>query len=193
MRNGGNSPLSGIVHALTLVVILLVLAPLAVNIPLATLSAILFVVAWNMSEAPHFIKLIKRAPKADVVILLITFVLTVFADLVVAVNIGVIIATLHFVKRMASSVEIKASTSPDLTQELAEHGLSQLPRDIAVYALEGPFFFAAAENFEHVMSNIQETPRILIIRLKWVPFMDITALQTLEAMIKRFQKNRSKC
>ncbi|WP_217543083.1 SulP family inorganic anion transporter [Vibrio metschnikovii] len=190
VRNGGNSPLSGIVHALTLVVILLVLAPLAVNIPLATLSAILFVVAWNMSEAPHFIKLIKRAPKADVAILLITFVLTVFADLVVAVNIGVIIATLHFVKRMASSVEIKASTSPDLTQELAEHGLSQLPRDIAVYALEGPFFFAAAENFEHVMSNIQEAPRILIIRLKWVPFMDITALQTLEAMIKRFQKKQ---
>ncbi len=188
VRNGGNSPLSGIVHALTLVVILLVLAPLAVNIPLATLSAILFVVAWNMSEAPHFIRLMKRAPRADVVILLITFALTVFADLVVAVNIGVIIATLHFVKRMASSVEIKASSSPDLSQELAEQGLSQLPKEIAVYALEGPFFFAAAENFEQVMSNIQDHPKILIIRLKWVPFMDITALQALEAMIQRFHR-----
>ncbi|MBT2980006.1 SulP family inorganic anion transporter, partial [Vibrio anguillarum] len=81
IRNGGTSPLSGVVHSLTLVIILIALAPLAVNIPLAVLSAILFVVAWNMSEVPHFIKLVKRAPKADVVILLLTFGLTVFADL----------------------------------------------------------------------------------------------------------------
>ncbi|NAX37356.1 sodium-independent anion transporter, partial [Vibrio sp. V27_P1S3P104] len=133
IRNGGNSPISGIIHALTLVIILLALAPLAVNIPLATLSAILFVVAWNMSEAPHFIKLIKRAPKADVAILLITFGLTVFADLVVAVNIGVIIATLHFVKRMAASVEVKASTPRELNYELQQHGMTELPREIAVY------------------------------------------------------------
>lgn len=192
IRNGGNSPISGVVHALTLVVILLALAPLAVNIPLATLSAILFVVAWNMSEAPHFIKLIKRAPKADVAILLITFGLTVFADLVVAVNIGVIIATLHFVKRMAASVEVKASTPRELNYELQHHGITELPREIAVYALEGPFFFAAAENFEQVMSSIQETPEILIIRLKWVPFMDITALQTLEDMIHHFHNKQVK-
>lgn len=192
IRNGGNSPISGIIHALTLVIILLALAPLAVNIPLATLSAILFVVAWNMSEAPHFIKLIKRAPKADVVILLITFGLTVFADLVVAVNIGVIIATLHFVKRMAASVEVKASTPRELNYELQHHGISELPREIAVYALEGPFFFAAAENFEQVMSSIQETPEILIIRLKWVPFMDITALQTLEDMVHHFHRKQVK-
>lgn len=192
IRNGGNSPLSGIVHALTLVVILLALAPLAVHIPLATLSAILFVVAWNMSEAPHFVKLVKRAPKADVVILLITFGLTVFADLVVAVNIGVIIATLHFVKRMASSVEVKASTPRELNYELKHHGITELPREIAVYALEGPFFFAAAENFEQVMSSIQESPEILIIRLKWVPFMDITALQTLEDMIHHFHRKQVK-
>ncbi|MCG3728653.1 SulP family inorganic anion transporter [Vibrio cincinnatiensis] len=192
IRNGGNSPISGIIHALTLVIILLALAPLAVNIPLAALSAILFVVAWNMSEAPHFIKLIKRAPKADVVILLITFGLTVFADLVVAVNIGVIIATLHFVKRMAASVEVKASTPRELNYELQHHGISELPREIAVYALEGPFFFAAAENFEQVMSSIQETPEILIIRLKWVPFMDITALQTLEDMVHHFHRKQVK-
>ncbi len=145
-----------------------------------------------MSEAPHFIKLIKRAPKADVVILLITFGLTVFADLVVAVNIGVIIATLHFVKRMAASVEVKASTPRELNYELQHHGITELPREIAVYALEGPFFFAAAENFEQVMSSIQETPEILIIRLKWVPFMDITALQTLEDMIHHFHNKQVK-
>lgn len=156
-------------HALTLVIILLVLAPLAVNIPLATLSAILFVVAWNMSEAPHFVQLAKRAPRADVAILLLTFGLTVFADLVVAVNIGVIIAMLHFVKRMASSVEVKANGSQEMSYELAQHGRSTLPRELAVYALEGPFFFAAAETFERVMGSIQETPQILILRLKWVP------------------------
>lgn len=188
IRNGGTSPLSGVVHSLTLVIILIALAPLAVNIPLAVLSAILFVVAWNMSEVPHFIKLVKRAPKADVVILLLTFGLTVFADLVVAVNIGVIIATLHFVKRMASSVEVKASTHHELSAELLRHGQTQLPRELAVYALEGPFFFAAAETFERVISSIQEQPEILIIRLKWVPFMDITGLQSIEEMIENFHK-----
>ncbi|EOW9440813.1 SulP family inorganic anion transporter [Vibrio cholerae] len=188
IRNGGNSPIAGVMHALTLVIILLVLAPLAVNIPLATLSAILFVVAWNMSEAPHFVQLAKRAPRADVAILLLTFGLTVFADLVVAVNIGVIIAMLHFVKRMASSVEVKANGSQEMSYELAQHGRSTLPRELAVYALEGPFFFAAAETFERVMGNIQETPQILILRLKWVPFMDITGIQTLEEMIQSFHK-----
>lgn len=188
IRNGGNSPIAGVMHALTLVIILLVLAPLAVNIPLATLSAILFVVAWNMSEAPHFIQLAKRAPRADVAILLLTFGLTVFADLVVAVNIGVIIAMLHFVKRMASSVEVKANGSQDMSYELAQQGRSALPRELAVYALEGPFFFAAAETFERVMSSIQETPHILILRLKWVPFMDITGIQTLEEIIQSFHK-----
>src|SRR4051812_45432829 len=96
IRNGGNSPIAGVVHALTLIVVILLLAPLAVHVPLAVLAAILFVVAWNMSEARHFIKMIKRAPLADVVILFVTFGLTVFADLVVAVNIGVILAILQF-------------------------------------------------------------------------------------------------
>ncbi|WP_073602155.1 SulP family inorganic anion transporter [Vibrio aerogenes] len=188
IRNGGNSPLSGIVHALTLIAILLLLAPLATHIPLATLSAILFVVAWNMSEVKHFIKLIKRAPLADVCILLVTFTLTVFTDLVVAVNIGVIISVIHFVKRMASSVEVKASTTDDLSDPLREYGQNQLPKEIAVYALEGPFFFAAADSFDKVMSSIQDLPTLLIIRLKWVPFMDITGLQALEDMIQSFRQ-----
>lgn len=186
IRNGGNSPIAGVMHALTLIVIVIALAPLAVNIPLATLSAVLFVVAWNMSEARHFITLIRRAPRADVVILLLTFFLTVFADLVVAVNIGVIIATLHFVKRMAASVEVTENTSEHLSHELQQHNLPALPRDLAVYALDGPFFFAAAEAFERVMASIAHPPRILIIRLKWVPFMDITGLQALEALIRHF-------
>ena len=122
IRNGGTSPLSGIVHSATLVLIVLFLAPLAVHVPLAALAAILFVVAWNMSEARHFVKMIKRAPRADTVILLVTFGLTVFADLVVAVNIGVILATLHFLRRMASSVEVQRVSEQDLHRELAPQG-----------------------------------------------------------------------
>ncbi|MCE0495872.1 SulP family inorganic anion transporter [Vibrio salinus] len=188
VRNGATSPLSGVVHSLTLVVILLALAPLASSIPLATLSAVLFVVAWNMSEVKHFVKVVKRAPRADVVILLVTFLLTVFADLVVAVNIGVIVAILQFVRRMASSVEVKADDSQDLDNELSKLGYEELPGDVVVYALDGPVFFAAVESFEQTMRQIQEFPRVIILRLKWVPFIDITGLQSLEEIITNFQR-----
>jgi len=188
IRNGGNSPLSGIVHAITLVFILLLLAPLAAHIPLAALAAILFVVAWNMSEAKHFVKMVQRAPRADVAILLITFSLTVFADLVVAVNIGVILATLHFLQRMATSVEVKLSTEQELVQEFAHKGMTQLPPGVIVFAVEGPFFFGAVESFERALANTNTDPRILIIRLRWVPFIDITGLQTLEEVILDLQK-----
>jgi len=188
IRNGGNSPLSGIVHSITLLLLLLILAPLAVHIPLAALAAILFVVAWNMSEAKHFVKMVQRAPRADVVILLITFTLTVFADLVVAVNIGVILATLHFMRRMASSVEVRQATEQELVQEFTHQGLTQLPADVLVFAVEGPFFFGAVENFERALAGTHTDPRILIIRLKWVPFIDITGLQTLEEVVLDLQK-----
>ena len=189
IRNGGNSPISGIIHSLTLILILLVLAPLAVHIPLATLAAILFMVAWNMSEAKHFIKIVKRAPRADVVILLITFGLTVFADLVVAVNIGVIIATLHFLRRMANSVDVKKSDHNELAVELSELGIEKLPENVMVYTIEGPFFFAAVENFERVLIGSNDYPEVLIIGLKWVPFIDVTGLQAIEEIIEDLQKH----
>lgn len=183
IRNGGTAPLAGIVHSLTLVLILLFLAPLAVNIPLAALAAILFVVAWNMSELPHFVKMVKRAPRADVLILLVTFGLTVFADLVVAVNIGVILATLHFLRRMAESVEVQQVTDQELHQEFAHQGFTRLPPSVLVYAVEGPFFFGAVENFERALATTHTDPRVLIIRLRWVPFIDVTGIQTLEEVI----------
>ncbi|PJB92057.1 STAS domain-containing protein, partial [Shewanella sp. CG_4_9_14_0_8_um_filter_42_14] len=178
---------AGIVHSLTLIFILLVLAPLAVHIPLATLAAILFVVAWNMSEAKHFVKMVRRAPRADVAILLITFSLTVFADLVVAVNIGVILATLHFLRRMATSVEVRLATEQELTQEFSHKGFIKLPPDVLVFAVEGPFFFGAVENFERALAGTHTDPKHLVIRLKWVPFIDITGLQTLEEVIRDLQ------
>src|SRR4029077_6443738 len=137
VRNGGTSPLSGMVHALTLLLIVLGLAPLAVHMPLAllplllsppppavhtplaVLAAILFVVAWNMSAAGHVLKMIRRAPRADVVILLVTLGLTVFADLVVAVNIGVLLAMLQLLRRMASSVEVRQATEHEIKEEFA--------------------------------------------------------------------------
>ncbi len=183
IRNGGTSPLAGVVHALTLVLIVLVLAPLAVHVPLATLAAILFIVAWNMSEVRHFVKMIRRAPRADVVILLVTFVLTVFADLVVAVNIGVVLATLHFLRRMASSVEVQQVTEQQLHQEFAHQGFTRLPPGVLVYSVEGPFFFGAVENFERALATTHTDPRVLIVQMRRVPFVDITGLQTLEEVI----------
>lgn len=188
IRNGGNSPLAGIIHALTLILIILFLAPLAVNVPLTALAAILFVVAWNMSEIKHFIQLIKRAPTADVVILLVTFFLTVFVDLVVAVNIGVIIAILHFIGRMASSVEVQQMTDQQLSVELAQQNITSLPDGVLVYTLDGPFFFGAVEVFQHALAVTHSDPKILIIRMRWVPFIDITGLQALEEIINDLQR-----
>ena len=190
IRNGGTSPLAGMVHAATLVLIVLCLAPLAVNVPLAALAAILFVVAWNMSEAKHFVRMARRAPRADVVILLVTFALTVFADLVVAVNIGVILATLHFLRRMATSVEVRQATEQELGQEFAHLGFVSLPPGVLVYTVEGPFFFGAVENFERALAGTHTDPSVLIIRLRWVPFMDITGLQTLDEVIRDLHQRR---
>ena len=188
VRNGGTGPLAGIVHSLTLVAVILFLAPLAVNVPLAALAAILFVVAWNMSEARHFVHMVRRAPRADVVILLTTFVLTVFVDLVVAVNIGVILATLHFLRRMSASVEVQPEAAQELHHELAARGAGPLPPDVLVYKLEGPFFFGAVETFERALASTHTDPRVLILRLRWVPFMDITGVQALEEAIEDLQR-----
>jgi len=189
VRNGGTSPLAGIVHALTLVLIILFLAPLAVHVPLAALAAILFVVAWNMSEARHFIRMVRRAPSADVVILLVTFALTVFVDLVVAVNIGVILATLHFLRRMASSVEVQEQTAEQLHEEFGHRGLI-FPAGVLVYRVEGPFFFGAVENFERALASTHTDPAVVILRLRWVPFMDITGLQTLEEVVRDLHRRK---
>lgn len=189
IRNGGNSPIAGIVHAGTLLLTILVLAPLAVHIPLAALAAILFVVAWNMSEARHFVTMVRRAPLADVVILLVTFGLTVFVDLVVAVNIGVILATLHFLRRMASSVEVEHQTEQQLNEEYGHRGV-KLPPGVLVYRVEGPFFFGSVENFERALASTHTDPKTLVIRLRWVPFIDITGLQTLEEAVKSLHRRK---
>jgi sulfate permease, SulP family len=181
-RNGATSPLAGIVHSLTLLLILLALAPLAGRVPLAALAAILFFVAWNMSEARHFLRMVRRAPRPDVAILLITFVLTVFTDLVVAVNVGVILAMLLFLRRMAASVEVLRVEEGDLQSQLP------LPADVMIYSIEGPFFFGAVESWERTLGRTNTDPRCIVIQLARVPFMDITGIQALEEATENLER-----
>lgn len=188
IRNGGTSPLAGIAHSVTLVLIIVLLAPLASNIPLCVLAAILFVVAYNMSDVKHFKHIVQHAPRADVVILLVTFGLTVFGDLVIAVNIGVILAMLHFMKRMIQSIDVQQVAEEDLHHELNTSGLDHLPPGVLIYTIEGPLFFGAAETFERVLAQTHTDPKMLIIRLRRVPFMDITGLQTLQEVVQQLHK-----
>ena len=179
-RNGANSPIAGLVHALTLVLVLLIAAPLAARIPLCSLAAILFFVAWNMSDLKRFARMVRTAPRADVIILLITFTLTIFTDLVVAVNIGVILSMLHFLRRMSTSVEVVAQSD--------QHLGTELPKGVLVYAVEGPLFFGAVENFERALVHTHTDPRCVIIRLTRVPFMDITGIQALELAVQNLER-----
>jgi SulP family sulfate permease len=188
IRNGGTAPIAGVMHALTLVLVILFLAPLAKDIPLCVLAAILFMVAWNMAELPHFMRMVHRAPGRDVFILLTTFTLTVFVDLVVAVNMGVILAALLFMQRMASTVVVQSSSAHDLQHELSSIGLTELPAAMLVYSIDGPFFFGAVETFERALSQTHTDPRVVILRMNNVPFMDITGLQTLEEAIQQLRK-----
>ncbi len=192
VRNGGSSPIAGITHGIVLIMIILFLAPLASDIPLAALAAILFVVAWNMSELPHVMHMIQRAPRSDVAILLITFLLTVVADLVIAVNIGVILAALLFMRRMAESVEIQAHDNDSLAVELQGLGIHKLPADVMVYSIEGPFFFGAVDNLERTLMSTNTEASTLIVRLAHVPFVDITGLQALDEALDVFRKRHIK-
>lgn len=189
IRNGATSPLAGIVHSVFLVLVILLLAPLASAIPLCCLSAVLFVVAWNMSEFPHVVRLIRGAPKVDVGILLLTFFLTVFVDLVVAVNVGVILAALFFMRRMADSVSVEQHVDM-----LPDSGVPGAPAVRAsngtiIYNIDGPVFFGAAEKLERTLAHIQRPATTLILRMGNVPFVDATGIFAIEEIINDFKKH----
>ncbi|HQN47032.1 MAG TPA: sulfate permease, partial [Rugosibacter sp.] len=187
IRNGATSPLAGVIHAVFLLLTILLLAPLAAYIPLCALAAILFVVAYNMSDVHHMLRLLRTAPRADVILLLITFVLTVFADLVIAVNVGVVLASLLFMRRMAQSVQVLEETGIEVGQ-----GALALPSGTLVYRIDGPFFFGAAEKFEHALETIQSPTKQVVqvvLRLGQVPFIDATGLQTLSEIAANFHEN----
>ena len=184
IRNGADSPIAGVIHALTLLAVILALAPLASNIPLAALAAILFVVAWNMSEARHFVDLLRHAPVNDKVLLLITFLLTVFADLVIAVNVGVLLAALLFMKRMSETVTIEGESDTSLAA-VCPVGV---PAGVQVYSIDGPLFFGAAATFERTLAGLHDHTRVLILRLGQVPMADATAMQALADLTRHFQQ-----
>ena len=192
LRNGGNSPVAAITHSIVLTLVLILLAPLAADIPLCTLAAILFVVAYNMSNIPHFIRMIKRAPRYDVTTLLITFLLTVFINLVVAVNVGVILAMLFFVRRMHQSITVELQHTETIKAEFPSEGIPSLPANTMIYTIQGPFFFGVAEKIERILAKNNSDPSIIIFRLKNVPFMDITGLETFKEIIENFDKRSVK-
>jgi SulP family sulfate permease len=191
IRNGATGPLAGIVHTLTLIIIVLVFAPLAAHIPLCALSAILFVVAYNMSEMHRFSHMVRTAPRADVVVLLITFLLTIFTDLVAAVNIGVMLAALLFMKRMSESVSIKHQTIEELVQETGDKHFI-LPENVAVYSMEGPFFFGVTERLMNALEHAHTHADILVLRMKNVPVIDASGLQAFEELIKNCERNHTR-
>jgi sulfate permease, SulP family len=195
IRNGATSPLAGIVHSVFLVLVILLLAPLASAIPLCCLSAVLFVVAWNMSELPHVVRLLRGAPKVDAGILLLTFFLTVFVDLVVAVNVGVILAALFFMRRMADSVNVEQQiealpgAGPAGTAALAAIPAIPANSGVLIYSIEGPFFFGAAEKLEKTLRHIQRRTTTLILRMGNVPFVDATGIFAIEEIITDFKRH----
>jgi SulP family sulfate permease len=181
IRSGGNSPLMGITHSIALILIIVCLAPLAQYIPLATLSAILFVVAYNMSDIPRFLFSIRHLPISDNCVLFLTFFLTIFSDLVVAVNIGVLLSTFIFMTRMSRTFHLHGYAA---TTSNPSPGQECLPVGMMVYEIHGPFFFGTVETFERTMKSIQADIHFLLLRLKDVPFIDATGLQALRKTIR---------
>src|SRR5262245_61074520 len=190
VRNGATSPLAGIVHSVFLVLVIVLFAPLASSVPLAALAAILFFVAWTMCDVRHFGRLLLHAPRSDRIVLLATFGLTVFVDLVVAVNVGVVLAALLFMRRMAESVTVQQEVfgGTDAAGNAAESLPAALPPSVLVYRIDGPFFFGAAEKLEATVERAQLHVETVIIRLGRVPFMDATGMHTFREILERFQR-----
>ena len=191
IRNGATGPLAGIIHTITLIIIVLVFAPLAAHIPLCALSAILFVVAYNMSEIHRFSNMVRTAPKADVVVLIITFLLTILTDLVLAVNIGVMLAALLFMKRMSEAVSIKQQTVEELIKETGNAHLA-LPNNVAIFSIEGPFFFGATERLMSALEAITTHTDTLLLRMENVPVIDATGIQALGDLIEKCERNHTR-
>ena len=187
IKNGGRTPLAGIIHALTLLLIMIFLGKWAKLIPMATLAAILVVVAYNMSEYKVFYHLLK-SPKSDVAVLLTTFFLTVILDLTIAIEVGMILAGFLFMRRMAevSNLEIiknEFSDSENINDPMAIQN-KVVPEGVEIYEINGPFFFGAANKFREVMNEIENPPKIRIIRMRNVPAVDATGLKMLREIYR---------
>lgn len=183
INNGGKTPVAGIIHAVVLLLIFLFLMPLAKYIPMACLAGVLVVVSYGMCGWRSFLELMKN-PKSDVTVLLITFFLTIIFDLTIAIEVGLIIACLLFMKRMSETTDVKAITEEiDLNQdaEFSTGNLEHLiiPQGVEVYEINGPYFFGAGNKFEEIMASFGDRPKVRIIRMRKVPFVDSTGIHNL--------------
>ncbi len=192
VKNGGRTPIAGMVHAVTLFLILVVLMPYAALIPMPTIAAILFMVAYNMSEWREFVELVKKSPKSDILVLVSTFALTVIFDLVVAIEVGILMAAILFVKRMADVADVQSWTY--LEDDPTEDDLNdpenirkrKVPKDTLVYEINGPMFFGAADKFMDI--SLDSHVKVVILRMRSVPAMDVNALHVLNRVFKSCQK-----
>lgn len=182
IKNGGKTPIAGMVHSITLVIVLVVLMPYAGMIPMPTIAAILFIVAYNMCQWRTFLNLVKTAPKSDVIVLVTSFVLTVIFDLVVAIEVGMVPACLLFIKRMSEETKVNGWTYVDEdTPDVDEH-LQKLPLQIRVYEISGPLFFGAASVIEEIV--VKDFTTCLVLRMRSVPALDSTALNALKDLVQ---------
>lgn len=192
INNGGKTPVAGIIHAVVLLLIFLFLMPLAKYIPMACLAGVLVVVSYGMCGWRSFLELMKN-PKSDVTVLLITFFLTIIFDLTIAIEVGLIIACLLFMKRMSETTDIKAITEEiDLNQdaEFSTGNLDHLiiPQGVEVYEINGPYFFGAGNKFEEIMASFGDRPKVRIIRMRKVPFVDSTGIHNLTNLCEMSKK-----
>lgn len=187
IKNGGRTPIAGMVHSITLVLVLVVLMPFAGMIPMPTIAAILFIVAYNMCQWRPFVRLVKTAPKSDIAVLVITFILTIVFDLVVAIEIGMLLACLLFIKRMSDETSIRGWTYADDDSEEVNSQLRVLPREISVYEINGPLFFGAADSIEQIICHSKT--KCLILRMRGVPALDSTAMNSLIDLWKKCKED----
>ncbi len=185
IKNNGRTPIAGIIHAITLLLIMLFFGKWAILIPMPVLAGILIVVAYNMSEMKSFFSILK-GHKYDVFVLLSTFILTVFVDLTVAIEVGVVLSSLLFMQRMSNlSKVMPLDTESDTLENYAD-----IPKGVEVFEISGPFFFAAARRYEETLKDISHTSKVVIIRMRHVPFIDGTGIRNLKATIKDLKSRR---
>lgn len=182
INNGGRTPIAGIIHAAMLLLIFLFLMPLAQYIPMACLAGVLVIVSYNMSEWRTFKQLLKN-PKSDITVLIITFILTVIFDLTIAIEVGLVIACLLFMRRMAETTQVSVITDeidPNAESDVEIHEEHLIvPEGVEVYEINGPYFFGVANRFEEVMQNMGDRPKVRIVRMRKVPFIDSTGIHNL--------------
>ncbi|MBR4208344.1 MAG: STAS domain-containing protein [Lachnospiraceae bacterium] len=190
IKNGGRSPIAGMVHALLLVLVLVYLMPYAALIPMPTIAAILFMVAYNMCQWRPFVHLCKTAPKSDIIVLTLTFILTIVFDLVVAIEIGMICACILFMKRMSEESGIKGWKYYDPEEDPDGIDLKEVPKHVRVYEITGPMFFGDADQLAGI--HFKDFTRVIIIRMRGVPALDATAMHSMEQLYEKCAKQNVK-